>query len=123
MDANKQDMNQSACAEDELLNGLYENLVAMVTEKFGIPDGTQRVRISDYVRLESIKGKLIADIESRGVGRTETNGRQRYWKDNKSIGLLLKYMSQQQSILKSLGLGGVEPDADADEDDDGFDDV
>lgn len=123
MDTNKQDMVKAACGDDELLCGLYENLVAMVTEKFGTPDGTQRVRISDYVRLESIKGKLMADIENRGVGRTETNGRQRYWKDNKSIGLLLKYMSQQQSILKSLGFGGVEPDADADEDDDGFDDV
>lgn len=123
MDTNKQDMVKATCGDDELLCGLYENLVAMVTEKFGTPDGTQRVRISDYVRLESIKGKLMADIENRGVGRTETNGRQRYWKDNKSIGLLLKYMSQQQSILKSLGFGGVEPDADADEDDDGFDDV
>lgn len=123
MDTNRQDMVKATCGDDELLCGLYENLVVMVTEKFGTPDGTQRVRISDYVRLESIKGKLMADIENRGVGRTETNGRQRYWKDNKSIGLLLKYMSQQQSILKSFGFGGVEPDADADEDDDGFDDV
>ena len=40
------------------------------------------------------------------------------------MSLLLKYMSQQQSILKSLGLGGAEPGVDNDEDDDdGFDDV
>lgn len=120
---NANEMPNATCVEDELLSGLYEDLTTMVTDKFGVLDGTQQVRISDYVRLESIKGKLMTDIESRGVGRTETNGRQRYWKDNKSIGLLLKYMSQQQSILKSLGLGGVEPDADADEEDDGFDDV
>lgn len=123
MDVSNQNVIKPIYEDDELLRGLHESLAAMVTEKFGSLDGTQRVRINDYVRLESIKGKLMGDIERRGVGQAETNGRQRYWKDNKSIGLLLKYMSQQQSILKSLGLGGVEPDIDAGEDDDGFDDV
>ena len=115
----------SACGGDPGLRSLYDDIVKKITEKAGAtPDGTKLIRICDYVRLEKIKGQLSRDIEERGVGRTETNGRQRYWKDNKSMSLLLKYMSQQQSILKSLGLGGAEPGVDMDEDDDdGFDDV
>lgn len=114
-----------ACGGDAGLHSLYTDIVKRITEKTGsAPDGTKLIRICDYVRLEKIKGQLSRDIEERGVGRTETNGRQRYWKDNKSMSLLLKYMSQQQSILKSLGLGGAEPGVDNDEDDDdGFDDV
>lgn len=117
----------AACGNSDALKALYQEIVDEIRKKSGTEPGvTKLVRVCDYVRLERIKDELSCDIEKRGVGQVENNGRQRYWKDNKSMSLLLKYMSQQQSILKSLGLGGVEPSADScddDDEDDGFDDV
>lgn len=110
-------------SDDTELAGLYCELCSELEQRMGrSAEPSEVVRLTDYVRLERLKRLADADIASRGMGRTETNGRQRYWKDNKSCVLILKYMEQQAKILKALGLTGSETEADGGGDDDAVDD-
>lgn len=107
---------QSVCGDSESLFELYTQIAALAEHHCGHPlDATETVQVLDYVRLESLKDKAYADIAKRGLGRMESNGRQSYWKDNKSAVLILRYMDQQKKILKGLGIGGSDPMMDDDE--------
>lgn len=108
--------------EDPVLSALYEEIYAALERQKGHAlDVTDAVRLMDYCRLERLKEKADADIQERGLGRMEYNGRQKYWKDNKNTVLILKYMAQQDKILKALGITnpglGDESGGDADDDD------
>lgn len=98
----------AVCANDETARNLYADICAQFEETTGRPpNATDQVQMLDYVRLEQLKDRANADIAKRGLGRMESNGRQSYWKDNKSAVLILKYMDQQKKILKGLGIGGA----------------
>ena len=90
-------------------------------------DGTLRpqhaVLIANVVRSEYLAEKLRNDIEKRGMGEMARNGRQSYWRENKSVGTLMKLMEQQRRTLQALGLiaRGKDQSGDADDDDGDFD--
>lgn len=78
-----------------------------LADQLGGPDALRpqhAILIADLVRGERLKDKLQQDIEARGTGGIERNGRQTYWKENKSIGTLMKLMDQQRRTLQALGL-------------------
>lgn len=110
------------CGDDPAASALYRELCAQVERRKGCVETTDAVRLMDYIRLEQLKARASEDIAARGLGRMENNGRQRYWKDNKSATLILKYMDQQSKILKALGLGGVDAGAEDGGDGDAGDD-
>lgn len=81
------------------------------------------IMLADIVRGESLKEQLRADIAKRGMGEMAKNGRQTYWRENKSVATLMKLMDQQRRTLQALGLIAKDknqPVTDDDEDD-GFD--
>lgn len=83
----------------------------------------QALMLADVVRYERLKAKLQADIEQRGLGGMERNGRQSYYKENKSVGMLTKLMDQQRRMMQALGLVKATKDQPTEPDDDGgFDD-
>lgn len=80
------------------------------------------ILIADLVRNEELKEQLRRDIQKRGVGEMVRNGRQSYWRDNKSMSLMLKLADQQRRTLQALGLIAKPRDqSDSMDDDDGFD--
>ena len=102
-------------------------LRALVEQRYGAPvDAAKETLIQDYARLERLKAMAEADVAARGMGRMETNGRQRYWKDNRNAVLILKYMDKQSRILKDLGLSRAASEAEPMENEtevDEFDDI
>lgn len=78
----------------------------------------QALLLADLVRGDLLKRQLQADIEKRGMGEQVRNGRQCYWRDNKSVGTLLKLMDQQRRTLQALGLIAKDAPARKDADDD-----
>lgn len=116
---------RAVCGEDQAIADLYVEICGEVERVHGKPPSAAAiVQILDYVRLEQLKDRANEDIAQRGLGRMETNGRQRYWKDNKSAVLILKYMEQQRKILKGLGIGGADPMTEQDDSDvDDFDSI
>lgn len=82
----------------------------------------QAILLADLVRADELKEKLIADIEKRGIGSEALNGRQRYWRENKSVSTLMKLMDQQRRTMQTLGLIAKELNlAKTDDDEDEFD--
>ena len=51
-----------------------------------------------------MKQQLQDDFNARGIGREYTNGRQKYWQDNKSVPQLRAYCDQQRKTLAELRL-------------------
>lgn len=97
----------------------------MLAEELGGVDvlrPQQAMLLADMVRSESVKNRLREDIMNRGVGSEVWNGRQRYWKDNKSVTTYMKLIDQQRRTMQVLGLIAKDKDQPKDdEDDDGFD--
>ena len=113
---------RSAFGENASMAGLFCELCEELEQRRGRPlTAIEAVQLTDYVRLEQLKERADADVAARGLGKMESNGRQRYWKDNKSTVLVLKYMEQQNRILKALGLGAASAEADGGSDDDAVD--
>lgn len=110
--------------EDERAAAQFDALV----EQLGGPDvlrPQQAIMIRDIVENEQLKEQLRSDIRERGLGRKESNGRQSYWRENKSVALLMKLNEQQRRTLQALGLitrqgGNGQPDTDDGDDFDAF---
>ena len=82
----------------------------------------QAMLLADLVRADALKEMLRADIAARGIGGEARNGRQHYWKENKSVSTLMKLMDQQRRTMQALGLIAREAARPrGDEDDDDFD--
>ena len=79
------------------------------------------ILIADLVRNETLKEKLRADIEKRGLGEMARNGRQSYWRENKSLNLLMKLNDQQRRTMQALGLIAKQAAVADDTDDGDFD--
>jgi hypothetical protein len=104
------------------VNQLQADITAQYEQRYKRkPAGTAQIAIEDYARLETLKRSLYADIETRGVMTTESNGRQRYVREHKALTLLPKYIEQQHKLLVRLGLDSKDEAEDSDPDDD-FDD-
>ena len=96
----------------------------MLAEEIGGPDTLriqQAMLLADLVRGNALKAMLQADIASRGIGEEARNGRQKYYRENKSVTTLMKIMDQQRRTMQALGLiardGGRSRKDDAEGDD------
>lgn len=86
---------------------LYDRLCrACDTRDDGITDADQAI-VGDIAYEEQIKELLEADIQERGIGKEQRNGRQTYWAENKSLGQLRAYSEQQRKQLSELRLTPV----------------
>lgn len=117
---NEMKLGRAQFEDEAALAELYDELMGMLTE----PSATKKTMVADYVRLEKLKLLAMIEVEKRGVGFLESNGRQRYYKDTKAAALIPKYMEQQAKLLKKLGIdGGDDAAADENVETDGFDDI
>lgn len=69
----------------------------------GLTDADQML-IRDYCCFEQIKLMAMADILTNGLGHERTNGRQRYYQENKNLALYRNYSDNQRKILAELKL-------------------
>lgn len=93
-----------------------------LAEELGGPDVLRpqhAILIADIVRNEDLKQKLRDDIVKRGLGETARNGRQSYWRENKSVSLLMKLVDQQRRTMQALGLIAKQKDQPDESDDNG----
>lgn len=81
----------------------------------------QAILIADVVRNEDLKQQLRDDIAKRGLGEMAKNGRQQYWRENKSVSMLMKLTDQQRRTMQALGLIAKQKDQPEDPDNDGDD--
>lgn len=107
--------------EDEKAAATYDALA----ENLGGPESIapqKAIMLADVVRYEEMKELLRADIKARGLGAMAKNGRQQYYKENKSVAMLAKIIDQERRQLQALGLAQKTKDPpDEDLNDDGFD--
>lgn len=107
--------------EDDQAAAMFDALAA----ELGGPDGItpqKAIMLADVVRYEDLKVQLQADIRARGLGGMAKNGRQQYYKENKSVAMLAKVIDQERRQLQALGLAKATKDPPDEElNDDGFD--
>ena len=72
----------------------------------GLTDADQMI-VADICYEEQIKEMLEKDISERGIGQERSNGRQRYWQDNRSVAQYRAYSDQQRKQLAELRLTPV----------------
>ena len=72
----------------------------------GLTDADQMI-VADICYEEQIKEMFMEDIGKRGIGQERSNGRQRYWQDNKSVAQYRAYSDQQRKQLGELRLTPV----------------
>lgn len=90
--------------KDEKVRGVYLMLCASCDQRDGGMTDADQMLVADYARAEQIKQMAIADIAERGLGEERENGRQSYYCENKSVGILRSYTEQQRKLLAELKL-------------------
>ncbi len=83
---------------------MYDMLCAACEKREGGMTDADQMLVADIARAEQIKQTLIEDIATRGIGRERSNGRQKYWQDNKSVAQVRAYCEQQRKHLSELRL-------------------
>ncbi len=83
---------------------MYDMLCAACEQREGGMTDADQMLVADIARAEQIKQALIADIGKRGIGSERSNGRQKYWQDNKSVAQVRAYAEQQRKHLSELRL-------------------
>ncbi len=83
---------------------MYDMLCAACEQREGGMTDADQMLVADIARAEQIKQSLIADIAKRGIGGERSNGRQKYWQDNKSVAQVRAYCEQQRKHLSELRL-------------------
>ena len=80
--------------KDEKARCMYDMLCAACEQrKEGLTDPDQML-VADAAMAEQIKQRLMDDIAARGIGQERTNGRQRYWQENRSVAQLRRPAAQ-----------------------------
>ena len=77
---------------------IYDALCEACEMREGGMTDPDQMLVADIARAEQIKQALIADVNERGIGSERSNGRQKYWQENKS------YAEQQRKHLSELRL-------------------
>ena len=93
--------------QSERARAMYDRLCAACDRR---PDGItdpDQIIVADICYEEQIKEMLTEDIGKRGIGQERSNGRQRYWQDNKSLAHFRAYSDQQRKQLSELRLTPV----------------
>ena len=90
--------------EDDHARALYENLCAECEKVHGsLSLGAQSI-IGDIAMMEQEKRRLYEDIAKRGVNEHVKNGKQNYYRENKSIPAARALADQQRRHLSELKL-------------------
>ena len=89
---------------DEKARKVYEYLCDACDKRVGGITDADQMLVADYAYAEQVKGVLMDDIAKRGIGQERSNGRQKYWQDNKSLAHLRSYCDQQRKLLAELRL-------------------
>ena len=106
---------------DEHARSMYRRLCdACEKRQDGITDADQML-VADVAYAEQLKGMYAADIAERGLGTERSNGRQRYWQENKSPAQIRALSEQQRKHLSELKLTPAGRKAASVEIDDDFD--
>lgn len=89
---------------DERARKMY-NLLCEACEKRegGVTDADQML-VADVATAEQIKQLLLDDIAANGIGRERSNGRQKYYQENKAVAQARAYSDQQRKHLAELRL-------------------
>ena len=106
---------------DEKARRVYEYLCNACEQREGGMKDADQMLISDYAYAEQVKGVLMDDIAKRGIGQERSNGRQKYWADNKSLVHFRSYCDQQRKQLAELKLTPSSRKAEAVDINDDFD--
>ena len=91
---------------DEKARAVYDFLCEACEKRpggNGMEDADQML-VYSYARAEDIKQMCIDDIAQRGLGCERSNGRQRYWQENKAVGHERSSAEQQRKLLAELRL-------------------
>jgi hypothetical protein len=89
---------------DEKARGMYDRLCDACDRR---PDGmtdADQMLVADVALAEQLKGLYLEDIAQRGIGQERSNGRQRYWQENKSPAQIRALSEQQRKHLAELKL-------------------
>lgn len=83
---------------------IYDALCEACEMREGGMTDPDQMLVADIARAEQIKQALIADVNERGIGSERSNGRQKYWQENKSVAQVRAYAEQQRKHLSELRL-------------------
>lgn len=83
---------------------MYEKLCAACEQREGGMTDPDQMLVADIARAEQIKQSLLDDIAKRGIGQERSNGRQKYWQENRSVAQVRAYAEQQRKHLSELRL-------------------
>lgn len=83
---------------------LYDALTDEYQTQYGPPTETAALIIRDICVMEQTKQQLLEDVRKRGVMEKVVNGRQSYWRENKSISAAKQLADQQRKHLAELKL-------------------
>ena len=83
---------------------MYEKTVRRLRTARGRHDRPRPDACADIARAEQIKQQLLDDIAKRGIGQERSNGRQKYWQENRSVAQVRAYAEQQRKHLSELRL-------------------
>lgn len=89
---------------DPRAQGVYDRLCAACDERQGGMSDADQMIVADIAYEEQIKGLLMDDIAKRGLGQERSNGRQRYYQENRSPSQYRAYVDQQRKQLAELRL-------------------
>lgn len=89
---------------DERARTMYAALCEACDRREGGMTDAEQMLVSDAAMAEQIKQILLDDIAKNGVGKERSNGRQKYYQENKSVSQLRAYAEQQRKILAELRL-------------------
>ena len=84
---------------DDKARKVYEYLCDACDKRPGGITDADQMLVADYAFAEQVKGVLMDDIAKRGIGQERSNGRQKYWQDNKSLAHFRAYCDQQRKQL------------------------
>lgn len=83
---------------------MYDTLTEACEQRPGGMTDPDQMLIGDVAYLEQIKELLREDIAKRGIGQERSNGRQRYWADNKSLAHYRSSCESQRKLMAELRL-------------------
>ena len=89
---------------DDRYQEMREILYADYRMRHGELDTGGMQAIEDYIAMQAMKDKYQADIDTNGVMETVYNGRQKFRRENKAVGMVAKVATEQIKILKAIGL-------------------
>lgn len=89
---------------EERARHVYDYLCDACERRPGGMTDPDQLLVADYAFAEQVKQQLMDDIARRGIGQERSNGRQKYWADNKSLAHFRSYSDNQRKLLAELRL-------------------